>query len=193
MSLQSFQELKMEQHIFDILKSVAGNYLTKAFEAFLTSNKSKNESQHEIEHVEDKKQLFKTFDVRFGLDKIIKALPKPVAHVVIADELDGGAWHGVILVVESLVTSEWYVSHQGNMAFEGSGGGLFVSKEVVNTIQKKKIPIAAWVLDKNDVNNLSLGMVNWLDIKGHMIPLASFCGNKTIVDYIKKTFVEISS
>lgn len=175
-------------------QGVAGNLLTRVLDAFwqrvteskpaeLTKEVAAGQTVAPIER-------FKTFEIRSGFESVLAATPDPVVHILIEDK-PTTAWHLAVLIVESRVTGEWYVSSKGEMALEGSGGGLAVSKTVASICLSQRIPVAAWVCPQLLSDQLSCGQILWPAHKAELVPLVTYAESDYFAKYIAKTFKQI--
>ncbi|MGA4604701.1 hypothetical protein [Pseudoalteromonas maricaloris] len=120
--------------ISSVVSGVTANGVTRLVEALWGGDKAYNLEDKDPENdinknevvAESKKlRLFQNFHIKSGFETILNSVDQPIVHFVIEDK-PTTAWHLVTIVVESQVTGQWYVSQRGEMAFEGSGGGLFL-------------------------------------------------------------------
>ena len=175
---------------------VAANFFTKVGEALWRRSNSENEVQEnnsEPEAVnpgEGKPRLFQTFDARFDLENIAENMADPVVHLIVDDRNDG-TWHDVCIVVVSRVTQEWYVSSKGNVALEGTGGGLLAARKVIDFCIANKISIAAWVGPKDETDLLASGRLIWGSVREKLIPLLSYAKDEYFSKYVVNEFREL--
>lgn len=175
------------------LQGVAGNLLTRVLDTFWGHATGPDTNAIEEASPADPiapPQLFKTFHIKSGFESVLAATPEPVVHVLIEDK-PTTAWHLAILVVESKATGEWYVSSKGEMALEGSGGGLAVSKMVASICLSHQVPVAGWVCPKSLSDQLAHGAVLWPSKRAELIPLVTYAGSDYFAKYIAKTFQQI--
>ncbi len=180
------------------LQGVAGNLLTRLLDTFwggaseVAPGESDNSSvngasaSQEIQPV----RRFKTFHIKSGFESVLAATSDPVVHVLVEDK-PTTAWHLAILVVESRTTGEWYISSKGEMALEGSGGGLAVSKMVASLCSAKHVPVAGWVCSQLLSNQLARGLTLWPGAKTELLPLVTYAESDYFAKYIATTFREI--
>lgn len=172
------------------LQGVAGNLLTRVLDTFWgRANESDADTSTEEVPIPSA-QLFKTFNIKSGFENVLSATPEPVVHVLIEDT-PTTAWHMAILVVESNATGEWYVSSKGEMALEGTGGGLAVSKMVASICLSRQVPVAGWVCPQALSDQLACGEVLWPSKKAELVPLVTYAGSDYFSKYIAKTFRKI--
>lgn len=188
----------MFEYLVSVFSGVTANGVTRIIEALWGSNVAHNieediQSDNENKSIPEKiVREFQTFHIKSGFESILNFVGDPVVHMVVEDE-PTTAWHLVILVVESRVTGEWYVSKKGEMAFEGSGGGLYVAENIARICRERRVPTAGWVIQKKDSDALSNGQKLWPEVKGSIIPLMSYSKNEYFVKYIAKKFSEVNT
>ena len=189
----------MFEYLFGVLTGVSANAVTKVIEALWGGNKAYakeeeievSEEKSEQKEKEDSRQ-FQTFHIKTGFESILNFVQEPIVHMVVESE-PTTAWHLVILIVESRVTGEWYVSQKGEMAFEGSGGGLYVAEKVATICRNRRITTAGWVLSKEDSDSLARGIKTWPQLKINTIPLVSYSKNDYFIKYVAKKFQEVNT
>jgi hypothetical protein len=93
--------------------------------------------------------------------------------------------------VESRVTGEWFVSSKGEMAFQGTGGGIYVAEKVASLCTKRRIPVAGWVCSKSSSNALAHGEIHWNKVRADLIPLLSYTGSENFINYIVTRYKEV--
>lgn len=176
--------------LFNTATGVLANAVTKVIEAFWSDNSTsalsipEESSPHTVE-------LFKTFSIRFGFESVVKITNQPVVHVLVETE-PTSAWHLVSLVIESATTGIWYASQKYEMTFEGTGGGLAVAKDVARFCKENNIPVAGWVLTKEDTDNLSKGITPWPELKSRALPLLTYAKNDYFAKYIIGKYHELN-
>lgn len=131
------------------------------------------------------KERYKTFDTSFDIYEIIPLVKNPLVHVVFEDK-PSTAWHLPLVVVEDLVSGEWYVFSKGRLAFEGNGGGLQNSRDLLQFLVSKKIRFSFWVLDFISSQKLSQGNVTWPRVKEDCIPILAWKDNSYLVQQVFK-------
>lgn len=191
----------MIEFIAGAIQGVAGNLLTRVLDAFwgrATANTPPEASSPLIpdepnnEDIPRAPRRFQTFHIKSGFESVLSATPDAVVHVVIEDK-PTTAWHLAILVVESRSTGEWYVSGKGEMAFEGGGGGVAVSKRVASICSNRRITVAGWVCPRAISDKLSRGEVLWPTVKTELVPLISYAESDYFAKYIASRFREINA
>lgn len=174
-----------------ILQGVSANFITKLIEAFWGSSIADQPEPPPVEvKPPEPERLFQTFSIRFGLEEVLSFVPDPVVHAVVEDR-PSTAWHWVCLVVESKTTGEWYVSQKGEMAFEGTGGGRIVARDVARLCRERNVPLTAWVAQKSKADMLAAGGVLWPTVKPELVPLLSYAKSDYFIRYIASTFREL--
>jgi len=138
------------------------------------------------------KNRYRTFDIIHDLYDVIELVKKPMVHIVIEDK-SSSAWHLSLVVVEDLESREWYIFSKGQMAFEGSGGGLSNSRDLLSFLVARDIRFSGWVLDFVLSEKLSQGCLAWPAVRDQCIPLIAYNKNQYFVNYIIKMFGELSS
>ena len=113
---------------------------------------------------------FKTFDAWNDLSKLLAAVKDPVISVLIEDE-PTTHYRLPSLVLESRSTGEWFVFSRGRMSFEGSGGGIRNSRDILDQVKLTGAAIGVWVLPQRLMSELDSGYETWANIKPHAIPL----------------------
>jgi hypothetical protein len=172
---------------------IAANIFTKIGEALWKWGKSEKDEPGNDNSLcgkapdEEGLRLFQTFDARFDMENIAEQMVDPVIHLVVDDQ-DDGAWHDVCVVVESRATREWYVSSKGNVALEGTGGGLLAARLVIDFCNAKKLPIATWVGPKDETDLLASGQLSWSGFREKLVPLLSYAKDEYFAKYIVKEF-----
>jgi hypothetical protein len=180
------------------LQGVAGNLLTRLLDTFwgraseAIPDEAVNSFVNEVSASLETQAVrrFKTFHIKSGFESVLAATPDPVVHVLVEDK-PTTAWHLAILVVESRTTGEWYISSKGEMALEGSGGGLAVSKMVASMCRTKQVPVAGWVCSQLLSNQLARGLTLWPTAKAELLPLVTYAESDYFAKYIATTFREI--
>lgn len=137
------------------------------------------------------KNNYRTFDIVHDLYDIVNLIKSPMVHIVIEDK-PSSAWHLPLVVVEDTISGEWYVFSKGRMAFEGSGGGLANSKELLRYLINNNIRFAGWVLDYVKSEKLSQGCLSWPSMKSQCIPLIAYNKNQFFTKYVVEVFGELS-
>ncbi|WP_347331729.1 hypothetical protein [Marinimicrobium locisalis] len=138
------------------------------------------------------KNNYRTFDIVHDLYDIVGLIKSPMVHIVIEDQ-PSSAWHLPLVVVEDTASREWYVFSKGRMAFEGSGGGLANSKELLRYLINNRIRFSGWVLDYVNSEKLSQGCLTWPALRDQCLPLISYNKNQFFTKYVVEVFGELSS
>ncbi|TBO27474.1 hypothetical protein EYS42_16750 [Aquabacterium lacunae] len=134
------------------------------------SSKSDEAPQKEKTSESPKAQKFKTFDAWNDLSRILTAVKSPVISILIEDE-PSTHYHLPSMVLESSVTGEWYVFSRGRMSFEGNGGGIRNSQEIIDQVKAAGANIGTWVVTKSEIEALDNGYITWPKVKQNAIPL----------------------
>lgn len=134
---------------------------------------------------------YKTFSLLRDLNAILALTRQPVVHFVVEDK-PTTAWHLPSVVIEDSVTNEWYVFSKGNIAFEGSGGGLHQAESLIRFLLEKRIPFTAWVLDRISSDKLDQGCRTWVELKAKCIPLLAHRSSEYFEKYVAGKYVELS-
>jgi len=113
---------------------------------------------------------FKTFDAATDLAKLLAAVKDPVISVLIEDE-PSTFYRLASLVLESRLTGEWFVCSRGRMSFEGNGGGIRNSRDILEQVKHSGAAIGVWVLPQTLLSDLDNGYATWMNVKPHAIPL----------------------
>lgn len=187
----------MFDYLFGVFTGVTANAVTRVIEALWGSNVAHDleedvQSNDENELKSDIEREYQTFHIKSGFESILNFVIDPVVHMLVEDK-PSTAWHLVVLIVESKISGEWYVSQKGEMAFEGSGGGLLVAENIARICRERRIPTAGWVVKKEDSDSLARGEKLWPEVKDKMIPLMSYSRNEHFVKYIAKKFSEVNT
>ena len=133
------------------------------------------ESSQIAEDIQDtvhSKQLFQTYDIYHHLDDILSYLDNPVAHILV-EKTPSNFYNLTSVVIESKTTNEWFVFNRGRTSFQGTGGGIRQSKDIVKKFTNKNIKIGTWAIDRDLLNSFESGEILWQDIKNKIIPLMS--------------------
>ena len=186
----------MNDPISGALQGVAGNLLTRLIDVFWQQRRG-NEDPKPGQRVppnndEPSPKLFQTFHIASGFESVVAATPKPIVHILIEDQ-PTTAWHLAVIVVESSSTQQWYVSQKGEMAYEGTGGGLAVATEVAEVCRAGDIPVAAWICSQGLTDDLSNGQILWPTVKRELIPLSSYAKSDYFATYIRTAYDRMSA
>lgn len=57
------------------------------------------------------------------------------------------------------------------MSFEGNGGGIRNSRDILEQVKHSGAAIGVWVLPQTLLSDLDNGYANWMNVKPHAIPL----------------------
>lgn len=134
---------------------------------------------------------YKTFSLLSDLNAVLALTRQPVVHFVVEDK-PTTAWHLPSVVIEDSVTGEWYVFSKGNIAFEGSGGGLHQAESLIRFLLEKHIPFTAWVLDRISSDKLDQGCRTWVELKASCVPLLAHRSSEYFEKYVAGKYVELS-
>ncbi len=113
---------------------------------------------------------FKTFDAWNDLSKLLAAVKEPMISVLIEDE-PSTSYRLPAIVLESRLTGEWFVFSRGRMSFQGDGGGMRNSRDILDQVKRAGATIGVWVLPQKLMSDLDNGYETWANIKPHAIPL----------------------
>lgn len=187
----------MLDFLYGASQGVAGNLLTRVVDAFWprlgndSANALKSENMDVVpDEVIKKKRIFQTFHIKSGLEAVLDATIEPVVHIVLEDT-PTSFHHLVVLVVESRVTGEWFVSSKGEMAFEGTGGGVRVSQLVSRLCSARRIPLAGWVCTQSASDSLSSGEILWPHLRPELVPLVAYSGGEHFLKNIASRYKEL--
>lgn len=134
---------------------------------------------------------YKVFSLNRDLNAVLSLTKKPVVHFVVEDR-PTTAWHLPSIVIEDAITFEWYVFSKGDIAFEGSGGGLHQAESLIRFLIEKNIPFTAWVLDHISADKLDQGCRTWVEVKSKCIPLLAHRSSEYFEKYVAGKYVELS-
>ncbi|MBI2306520.1 MAG: hypothetical protein HYU78_04380 [Rhodocyclales bacterium] len=134
---------------------------------------------------------YKVFSLDRDMNAVLSLMKKPVVHFVVEDK-PTSAWHLPSIVIEDAITFEWYVFSKGNIAFEGSGGGLHHAESLIRFLIEKNIPFTAWVLDRISSDKLDQGCRTWIEVKSKCIPLLAHRSSEYFEKYVAGKYVELS-
>lgn len=134
---------------------------------------------------------YKVFSLTRDLSAVLSLMKKPVVHFVVEDK-PTTAWHLPSVVIEDAITYEWYVFSKGNIAFEGSGGGLRQAESLIRFLIEKNIPFTAWVLNRISADKLDQGCRTWTEIKSKCIPLLAHRSSEYFEKYVVGKYAELS-
>ncbi|MDC8787210.1 hypothetical protein [Roseateles koreensis] len=188
----------MLDFLYGAAQGVAGNFITRLIDALWPNlpDQQLPEYSEQIHREQvapaEARRLFQTFHIKSGLEAVLNATIDPVVHIVLEDQ-PTTFYHLAVLVVESRVTGEWYVSSKGELSFEGSGGGILVAEKVASMCANRRIPMAGWVCSRGHSDSLAQGEVLWPQVRPELIPLVAYAGNETFVKYIVSRFKEVAA
>ncbi|GLQ33312.1 hypothetical protein [Litoribrevibacter albus] len=196
----------IEELLKMMISGTVGNYTYDRLKSLLSSP-PKSDDEHappapDSSHDPDIKGIYganivynnnyRTFDIVNDLYDVIDLVKSPMVHIVIEDK-PSTAWHLPLVVVEDMETKEWYVFSKGRMAFEGSGGGLANSKDLLQFLINNDIRFAGWVLDFISSEKLSQGCKTWPSLRDSCLPLISYNKNQYFSKYVANVFGELST
>lgn len=124
----------------------------------------------EAEPKDVRRPKFKTFDAWNDLSKLLKVVKDPLISILIEDE-PSTHYRLPSLVLESRVTGEWFVFYRGRMSFEGSGGGIRNSRDILDQVKAAGAAVGVWVVPQNLLNDLDNGYALWPAIRHMAVPL----------------------
>lgn len=134
---------------------------------------------------------YKTFDLFSDLNAVLALTRQPVVHFIVEDK-PTTAWHLPSVVVEDTVTGEWYVFSKGDIAFEGTGGGLHQAESLIRLLLERHLPFTAWVLDRISADKLDQGCRTWVELKAKCVPLLAHQGSEYFEKYVAGKYAELS-
>jgi hypothetical protein len=117
-------------------------------------------------------RLFKTYDIYHDFDEVFKYTGDSIAHILV--EIKPSNFYNLTsIVMVSKTTEEWFVFNRGRTAFQGTGGGISQSKEMVKKFKSNNILVVAWAIEQDLLNDFENGIVVWQEVKQHLVPLMS--------------------
>lgn len=131
-----------------------------------------NQIAEDTQDIDHSKQLFKTYDIYHDLDDILIYLNNPVAQILV-EKTPSNFYNLTSVVIESKTTNEWFVFNRGRTSFQGTGGGIRQSKDIIEKFRNEDIEIGTWAIDIDLLNSFESGDILWQDIKNRIIPLMS--------------------
>lgn len=159
------------------LSVLASWFANKAEKVFTPKPKAAEENNQPPEResnqslsVSPRIKRFKTFDPWCDLDAILKTVRDPLISILIEDE-PSTHYRLPSMVVESRATREWFVFYRGRMSFEGDGGGIRNSRDILAQVKSAGAAIGVWVVPKDTLDELDDGYVLWPSIRDEAIPL----------------------
>lgn len=188
----------MLDFLYGAMQGVAGNLITQLVDALWARPDDESEAPEPEsgsaapQSPVQIKRLFQTFHIKSGFEAVLNAAIDPVVHVILEDK-PTTFYHLAVLVVESRTTGEWYVSSKGEMAFEGTGGGIYVAEKVAALCSVRRIPVVGWVCSQSASNSLAHGEVLWPQVRSELIPLVAYAGSDSFVKYIVSRYKEVSA
>ncbi|MBU3823225.1 MAG: hypothetical protein H9917_00150 [Candidatus Oceanisphaera merdipullorum] len=188
-----------------MISGTIGNFTYDRIKSLMSSPQKNTEPEKkEPEHYSDPdiskicgpnifyKNNYRTFDIVNDLYDVIRLIKSPMLHIVIEDK-PSSAWHLPLVVVEDIDSREWYVFSKGRMAFEGTGGGLANSKDLLKFLIENKIRFSGWVLDYANSEKLSQGCLTWPALRDKCLPLISYNKNQYFSKYVTEVFGKLSN
>ena len=181
--------------IEEICKSVFFNYIYDKFKEFkLDSEKVESkinlqsdseislQPEFEVKPIKFNKKTFSIGDIK----NILSFIKQPVFHFIIDDT--PSFYFSVAAVIESQLTSEWYVIRSGEFAFQGNGGGYRKSLEVKDLLKKYNLHFTLWCTTKELLSQLECGEFGWLQLKPKLIPFQSI---RSVEDQWKEVTIRV--
>jgi hypothetical protein len=117
-----------------------------------------------------RKPKFRTFDAWNDLSPLLATVKDPLLSVLIEDA-PSTHYRLASLVLESRTTGEWFVFSRGRMSFEGTGGGLRNSRDILANVRLAGVAVGVWVLPQSTLNDLDNGYELWPAVRTHAVPL----------------------
>lgn len=114
--------------------------------------------------------IFKTFDAWLDLPRFIESVRNPLVSILIEDE-PSTFYRLPAIVLESQDTKEWFVFSRGRMSFEGTGGGIRNSRDIIEMLKEKNIPIGVWVVEQSRLEEMEGGLALWSEVRDRAVPL----------------------
>lgn len=113
---------------------------------------------------------FNTFDAWQDLPKLLKVVKDPVISILIEDE-PSTHYRLPSMVLESRATGEWYVFSRGRMSFEGDGGGIRNTRDILDQVKSAGATVGVWVVPQERLDELDSGYEVWANVRPHAVPL----------------------
>ena len=115
-------------------------------------------------------QRFKTFDAWHDLTRLLTAVKEPLISILIEDQ-PSSHYRLASMVLESRTTGEWYIFSRGRMSFEGNGGGVRNSRDILDQVKSSGAAVGVWVLPQSTLDDLDNGRETWMVARVQAIPL----------------------
>lgn len=119
---------------------------------------------------EHRVRRFKAFDAWTHFPNFLKTVREPLISILIEDQ-PSSHYRLPSMVLESKATGEWYVFSRGRMSFEGSGGGIRNSRNILELVKSAGAPVGVWVIPQNLLNDLDNGYALWPEVRSSAVPL----------------------
>lgn len=155
---------------FSVVASWIANHLPVLLERKVEVSEPETPTVLYEEIVQNRK--FEVFDVYLDMKQMLPLIKEPVAHILV-ETSPSNFYNLACLVVESKITSEWYVFKRGRMALQGSGGGAAQTKIALEALKKSGASVSAWAIDKETIDKLEHGIILWPSVKTGIVPLMS--------------------
>lgn len=146
----------------------------KKIDEFKTSKELEDQKEAEalLKLIEGEKKPPKPIPFRsFCISKIehiLSFINNPVVHFVIDNE--PSFYFTVVAIVESPITGEWYVFGNGEIAFQGRGGGYRKCEMLCEILRKRNLTIAIWCTTQILLKELLQGKLTWPLLKPQLFP-----------------------
>jgi len=165
----------MDNIALGVLAGIIANKITESLNKVQNSPSAEAEQLANVENNTPKPShdgvpLFKTYDAWSDLTKLLEVAQKPLISILIESQ-PSTFYRLATVILESKESREWFVFSRGRLSFEGTGGGINNSKDIINMLKEKNIPIGVWVADRADVDNLDNGLAFWPEVRKHVVPL----------------------
>ncbi len=140
--------------------------------------------------LEKKVKLFEVYDVFRDLEKMLRYVQNPCAHIIV-ETTPSTFYHLAALVIEDKDTGIWFAFNRGRMSFQGTGGGAQQADRAVSILKNASIPVAPWAVSQEILDELEHGYRLWPSVKNHLIPLLSSCLDETKWPWIQMQAKEV--
>lgn len=154
--------------------SVLASWIANKADTFFNPRPKEQEApppvSHDEEMMAERVRRFKTFDAWKDLDAILKTVRDPLISILIEDK-PSTFYRLPSMVLESKATGEWFVFSRGRMSFEGSGGGIRNTRDILAQIKTTGAFVGVWVVPQNKLNDLDNGYELWPAIRTQAVPL----------------------
>lgn len=164
--------------------SVLASWLANKVDVFTkpTGQSLQQNDQKKIDDANDNPEIkrtrrFKTFDAWNDLGKILKTVRDPLISILIEDE-PSTHYRLPSMVLESRATGEWYVFSRGRMSFEGDGGGIRNSRDILDQVRTAGAAVGVWVVPQGKLDDLDNGYQIWSVIRDQAVPLLAVIADK---------------